>query len=376
MLLSRHTKMRRRQFIAGLGGAAAWPLAARAQQPKVPVVGFLSSGSAVPETPPPAFRQALNERGYFEGRNVVFGFRWAGDQYDRLPDLARDLVQRRVDVIVTLGNINTALAAKAATSTIPIVFAMGSDPVEFGVVSNLARPGGNVSGVTVLNRELMAKRLEILRELLPNETVVGLLANPSNLNTDLVVRELREVSQSKGSALHGVAVSTKSNLDTAIANLVQAGAGSFMYALDSLFASSLDQLTALASHYRIPAIYHQRAAVEKGGLMSYGSGRLAAESPLVGEYTVRILKGERPGDLRPTGDNGRLRDQPQDRQGSRPNHSAYAVRPCRRAGRVIGLFPAVHGPSLATRDVRLEFAKGGNADIDQIAVANCDFMGA
>ena len=248
-------KMRRREFISGLGSAVALPLAARAQQPKVPVVGFLSSGSAVAETPPSAFRQALNERGYFEGRNVVFEFRWAEDQYDRLPGLARDLVQRRVDVIVTLGNINTALAAKAATSTIPIVFAMGSDPVEFGLVSNLARPGGNVTGVTVLNRELMAKRLEILRELLPNETVVGLLVNPSNLNTDLVVRELQEVSQSKGSALHVVAVSTKSNLDTAIANLVQAGAGSFMYALDSLFASSLDQLTALASHYRIPAIY-------------------------------------------------------------------------------------------------------------------------
>jgi putative ABC transport system substrate-binding protein len=169
-------KIRRREFIAGLGSTVGLPLAARAQQPKVPVVGFLSSGPAVGETPPPAFRQALNERGYFEGHNVVVEFRWAEDQYDRLPGLARDLVQRRVDVIVTLGNINTALAAKAAASTIPIVFAMGSDPVEFGVVSNLARPGGNVTGVTVLNRELMAKRLEILRELLPNETVVGLLA--------------------------------------------------------------------------------------------------------------------------------------------------------------------------------------------------------
>jgi putative ABC transport system substrate-binding protein len=174
---------------------------------------------------------------------------------------------------------------------------MGSDPVEFGLVSNLARPGGNVTGVTILNRELMAKRLEILRELLPNETVVGLLVNPNNLNTDPVVRELREVSQSKGSALHVVAVSTKSDLDTAIANLVQAGAGSFMYALDSLFASSFDRLGALASHYRIPAIYHFReAVVDNGGLMSYG-GRPADEWRLVGEYTARILKGERPGDL-------------------------------------------------------------------------------
>ena len=156
--------------------------------------------------------------------------------------------------------------------------------------------GGNVTGATNLNRELMAKRLEILRELLPNETGVGLLVNPNNLNTDSVVRELREVSQSRGFALHVVAVTTKSELDTAIANLVQAGAGSFMYALDSLFASSFDRLAALASHYRIPAIYHSGEAVANGGLMSYG-GRPADEWRLVGQYTARILKGERPGDL-------------------------------------------------------------------------------
>ena len=285
-------KIQRREFIAGLGSAVGLPLAARAQQPKVPVVGILNPvGDSRQSLTATTFFQALNESGYYEGRDVVFELRSAENQYDRLPGLARDLVQRRVDVIVAGGP-----AAIAATSTIPIVFGVGSDPVELGLVSNLARPGGNVTGVTVLNRELMAKRLEILHELLPNENVVGLLVNPSNLNTDPVVRELWEVSQSRGWTLHVVAISTKSNLDTAVANLVQAGAGSFMFSLDSLFASSSDRLAALASHYRIPAIYQQREAVVNGGLMSYG-GRPADEWRLVGQYTARILKGERPGDL-------------------------------------------------------------------------------
>jgi putative ABC transport system substrate-binding protein len=288
--------MKRREFITLLSAAAAWPLAARAQQPAMPVVGFLSPGSpgGVETLAGTPFLQALNERGFYEGRNFKFEFRSAENQHDRLPGLARDLVQRRVDVIVAGGP--AAPAAKAATSTIPIVFGVGADPVELGLVSNLARPGGNVTGVTALNRELMAKRLEILRELLPNETVVGLLVNPNNLNTDSVVRELREVSQSRGFALPVVAVTTKSDLDKAIANLVQSGAGSFMYSFDSLFASSYDRLAALASQYRIPAIYHQREAVENGGLMSYGA-RSADEWRLVGQYTARILKGERPGDL-------------------------------------------------------------------------------
>jgi putative ABC transport system substrate-binding protein len=294
--------MKRRDVITLLGGAAAWPLAARAQQPALPVIGFLSSGPA--EGPAEgegvgtrfaSFRRALNESGYVEGRTVLIEHRRADMQYDRLPTLARELVQRRVSVIVTAGAINSALAAKAATATIPIVFATGSDPVELGLVSNLARPGGNVTGVTNLNRELMAKRFEILRELLPNENVVGLLVNPNNPNTDSTVRELREVSRSKGSALHVVAVNTKSNLDTAVANLVQAGAGSFTY-LDTLFSSSVDRLAALASHYRIPAIYPDREAIEYGGLMSYG-GRPSEEWRLLGQYTARILKGERPADL-------------------------------------------------------------------------------
>jgi putative ABC transport system substrate-binding protein len=288
----------RRDFITLLGSAAAWPLAARAQQP-LPVIGFLSSTAESPRlaTSPrlAAFRIALNESGYVEGRNVVIEYRWADNQYDRLPALAADLVQRRVAVIVAAGN-SAAPAAQAATTTIPIVFGTGSDPVQLGLVSNLARPGGNVTGVTLLNQELMAKRLEILRELLPNVTVIGLLVNPNNPNTDPTVRELREVLQSRGSGLRVVAVSSQSDLDTAIANLVQAGAGAFMHGIDSLFPSSFDRLAALASHYRIPAIYSAREGVDKGGLMSYG-GRPTDEWRLVGEYTARILKGEKPGDL-------------------------------------------------------------------------------
>ena len=288
--------MRRRQFLTLVGSAAAaWPLTARAQQIAVPVVGFLNSTTAEDNPRVASFRRALNERGYVEGRNVVIEYRWAENHYERLPALAADLVQRRVAVIVAAGN-SAAPAAKAATATIPIVFALGSDPVQLGLISNLARPGGNVTGVTNLNQELTAKRLEILRELLPNVTLVGLLVNPNNPNTGPTVRELREVSQSRGSALHVVAVSSESDLDTAIANLVQAGAGSFTHAIDSLFSSSFNRLAALASHHRIPAIYSGREAVESGGLMSYG-GRTSDEWRLVGQYTARILKGEEPGDL-------------------------------------------------------------------------------
>jgi putative ABC transport system substrate-binding protein len=288
--------MRRRDFITLLGSAtAAWPLAARAQRPAMPVVGFLNSATAEGNTRVAWFRRALNESGYVEGRNVMIEYRYADNHYDRLPALAADLVQHRVAVIVAAGN-SAAPAAKAATATIPIVFALGSDPVQLGLISNLARPGGNVTGVTNLNQELAPKRLEILRELLPNLTVVALLVNPNNPNTDPTVRELREVSQSRGMALHVVAVSSESNLDTAIASLIQAGAGSFMHATDSLFSSSFNRLAALASHHRIPAIYSGREAVENGGLMSYG-GRTSDEWHLVGQYTARILKGEEPGDL-------------------------------------------------------------------------------
>jgi putative ABC transport system substrate-binding protein len=290
--------MRRRDFITLLGGAAAaWPLAARAQRPAVPVIGLLGSTTAEAfRHQLPAFHQGLGETGFIESRNVAIEFRWAENQYDRLPALAADLVQRHVAVIVPFGAVNAVFAAKAATATIPIVFGVGSDPVQIGLVPSLARPGGNLTGVTVLNRELLAKRLEILRELVPNGTVIGLLVNPNNPNTEPSVRELQLLAQAGKWTLSVVAVTTKSDFDTAIATLVQAGAGAFLYATDALFLDSVDQMVAIARRHRIPAIYTDRDPVRNGGLMSYGSS-LADWLHLIGQYTGRILKGEKPADL-------------------------------------------------------------------------------
>jgi putative ABC transport system substrate-binding protein len=291
--------MKRREFIAGLGGAAVgWVLTARAQNPALPVIGFLGSATAKGgyQNRLSGFRRGLNEGGYVEGRNVLIDFRWAENQYDRLPALAVDFVQHRVAVIVAAGAINAALAAKAATTTIPIVFAVGSNPVQLGLVSSLARPEGNVTGITTLNRDLMAKHLEILHDLLPNVSAFGLLVNPHNPNSDSIVRELKQVSDSQGWVLHVVDVNTEAELDTAIATLVQVGTGAFMHATDAIFSSSFERMVALASRYRIPGIYSGRDAVESGGLMSYG-GRTTDEYRLLGQYTARILKGERPGDL-------------------------------------------------------------------------------
>jgi putative tryptophan/tyrosine transport system substrate-binding protein len=219
--------MRRRYFITLLGvTAAAWPLAGRAQQPAMPVIGFLGSATAEGyRHQVTAFRQGLDEIGYVEGRNVTIEFRWAENQYNQLPALAADLVQRRVAVIVAVGAVNAAFAAKAATATMPIVFGLGSDPVQLGLVPSLARPSGNITGVTTLGRELLAKRLEILRELLPRVTVIGLLVNPSNPNTEPSVHELQQLAQAGGCALHVVPVTAKSDLDIAISTLARAGTG-------------------------------------------------------------------------------------------------------------------------------------------------------
>jgi putative ABC transport system substrate-binding protein len=289
--------MRRREFMSLIGGAATWPLAAQAQQPAVPVIGFLSS--ATPEghrQQLAAFRQGLDEGGYAEGRNIAIELRWAENRYNRLPALAADLVQRHVAVIVTAGAVNAALAAKAATAAIPIVFGLGSDPVQTGLVTSLARPGGNLTGVTRLSQELLAKRLEILRELLPGAKSIGLLVNPNNPNTAPGVRELQPLAQAGGWALHVVAVGAESDLDKAFATLVQVKAGGFLHATDAFFNSSVDQMVALASRYRIPAIYADREAVAAGGLMSYGSS-ITDTYRLVGNYTGRLLKGEKPADL-------------------------------------------------------------------------------
>jgi putative tryptophan/tyrosine transport system substrate-binding protein len=291
--------MRRRQFITLLGGAAAtWPLGARAQQPAMPVIGFLSSQSSnlFAESRLRGFRQGLGETGYVEDRNVAIEYRWAENNYDRLPALAADLAQRRVAVIVAVGAVNSVLAAKAASATIPILFQVGSDPIQLGLVTSLARPGGNLTGITSLARELLAKRLEILRELLPNAATIGVLVNPNNPNTEPSVRELQALARAGGWTLHVVAVAGESDFDEAFATLVRLKASAFLHATDQLLSSSYDRMVALAARNRIPGIYTQLDATEDGGLMSYGVSGTDLYR-LVGIYAGRILKGEKPADL-------------------------------------------------------------------------------
>jgi putative ABC transport system substrate-binding protein len=290
--------MRRREFITLLGSAAAWPVVAHAQQPAMPVIGFLNSQSSnlFADSRLRAFRRGLSETGYVEGRNVAIEYRWAENKYDRLPALAADLVQRQVAVIVAVGAVNSVLAAKAASATIPIVFQVGSDPVQLGLVTSLARPGGNLTGITSLARELLAKRLEILRELLPNVAAIGLLVNPNNPNTESSVRELQALAQAGGWTPHIVAVATESDFDEAFATLVRLKAGAFLHATDQLLSSSYDRMVALAARHRIPAIYTQLDATEDGGLMSYGVSAMDLLR-MGGLYAGRILKGEKPADL-------------------------------------------------------------------------------
>jgi putative ABC transport system substrate-binding protein len=290
--------MRRREFISLIGSAAAaWPLAARAQQRAMPVIGLL--GSTSPEgfdNVTAAFRKGLGETGYVEGRNVVMEFRWAQNQYDRLPALAAEFVRRQVAAIVAFGAINAPLAAKAATATIPIIFSIGSDPVEFGLVASLNRPGGNVTGVVQLSRELLAKRLELLRELLPNATSIGLIVNPNNPGTEFSVKEVQGLAHAGGWLLHVVPVAGEADLVSAFATLVRLKARAFLLGTDALFNSQYQQIVALAVRHSMPAIYQFREFAEAGGLMSYGTNR-ADQYHLVGTYAGRILKGEKPADL-------------------------------------------------------------------------------
>jgi ABC-type uncharacterized transport system substrate-binding protein len=293
--------VKRRDFITLIGGtAAAWPLAARAQQPLVPVVGFLNAAS--PDSfahVVRAFRLGLNETGYVEDRNVTIEYRWAGDQYDRLPALAADLVRRRVSVIATGSNIVAAMAAKAATTTIPIVFLMGTDPVKSGLVASLNRPGGNITGVTTLNMELAPKRLEVLRELVPTTTTMAVLINP--INDPAVVENESRHAQTTARTLglqtiHILQASTNRELDIAFSTLVQKRAGGLAIAADTFFSSQSAQLAALAYQHAMPTISPYREFVTAGGMISYG-GSLTEQYRLVGAYAGRILKGERPTDL-------------------------------------------------------------------------------
>jgi putative ABC transport system substrate-binding protein len=285
--------MMRREFITFLGGAAAWPFAAQAQQPALPVVGFLSSGFAADRIPlVAAFRGGLKESGFDDGVNVRIDFRWADLHYDRLPALAAGLVQQKVAVIVSSGAVNATLAAKAATATIPIVFVHGSDPIEAGLVPRLNRPGGNVTGVSTFSRELETKKLDLLRKLLPELKAIGLLVNPSNPNTFSEIGQMQSLAGTDGWRLEVIPVRAESELDAAFATMVERKVDAFLVTVDALFGDRSEQIAALQLRYRLPGIGAPRVS----GLISYGASALETyRQP--GIYVGRILKGEKPADL-------------------------------------------------------------------------------
>jgi putative ABC transport system substrate-binding protein len=286
--------IKRRQFFTLLGGAVALPLAARAQQPAMLVVGFLHSGSPEPNANRvAAFRKGLSEAGYVEGQNVAIEFRWATGRDDQLPDLAADLIRRRVAVIATLGSTPAALAAKAATTSIPIIFLVGSDPVALGLVDSLNRPGGNATGVNFQLAELVTKRLGILREIAPGSNRFVALVNPNTAFTDAVVKDLQSSGSALGLPIEILPASTGREIDAAFAKLVQKPGGALLVGPDAVFTNRRAQIVTLAARHAVAAIYGTRDFAEIGGLMSYGPDLVDAYQQS-GIYVGRVLKGEKP----------------------------------------------------------------------------------
>ena len=288
--------MKRRQFIAGLGSAAAWPVVADAQQATMPVVGYLDSASAGRYAPlVAAFRQGLKETGYVEGQNLKIEYHAADGRYDLLPALAADLVRSRVAVIFAAA-VPATRAAQAATATVPIVFVVGGDPVREGLVTHLNRPEGNLTGATAFFGEVTGKRLQLLRQTVPAASVIGVLVNPNNPNVEFRVRDLDEAARSMGQPIQIIEANTESNLDAIFAAHIQPRAGALLVVDDPLFGLRSEQLLALVARYAVPTMYPGRGAVAAGGLMSYGI-KLADAYYQMGVYTGRILKGAKPADL-------------------------------------------------------------------------------
>ena len=283
--------MRRREFIAALGSAAVWPVLARAQN--VPVLGYLGSASAT--TSPhlaAAFRQGLQETGFAEGRNVAIEFRWAESRFEQLPAMVDDLLSQGVAVLIATGGASVALAAKSATSTTPIVFSVGGDPVKMGLVDSLNRPGGNATGVVILTSDLGSKRLGILRELVPNVSSVAVLLNPKSPDYDPQVTDIETAARSVGQTFQLLGASSEPDLEAAFATISASRAGAVLVGADPLLSSMRGRLVALAAQYRLPTLYEFRELTEAGGLMSYGPDRRVSNR-LVGVYAGRILKGEK-----------------------------------------------------------------------------------
>ena len=290
--------MKRRDFIALVGGAsAAWPLAARAQQPTMPVIGFLNGGSAVESAPyVAAFRRGLSDSGYLEGRDFAIEYRWADGQYDRLPSLADELVHRRVSLIAACGGDKSAYAAKAATPDIPIVFLVGIDPSKVGLVASLGRPGGNATGVSLLAEETITKQVDVLLRLLPRLSAIGLLVDSGNPNAQIQIEEAERATRPRGARLVVAKAHSEQELDTAFSTLAAEKVGALLVGASIIFVNLREQLVAFASRYALPTIHFQRIFAETGGLISYGPNVPFIYRQL-GIYAASVLKGTKPKDL-------------------------------------------------------------------------------